>query len=459
MRARELTRAWIFFVAIVFGLLNAGVDHERERELAHIDSLGIRDAIDGARLLYTDSGDPRRYFAYANAVLGRPCSGYFVRSEAAWGDEFRAGVERDPDQVPDLVPERPLVPYRDFAVEYPPLFFAAVVPIAAVVHDADWFRIAFGLEMSVAFALSLVLALRLARRLQPALAASRIVVWMALAALLLGGIVTHRFDALVALALIATLVAMVEDRPVITGAVLGIAIGLKLVPLVIAPIVALRWITARRWRALSGALASGALAIAVTLGPLALLDGALTGLVRYHATRPLQVESIWAAGLRLVSAVDGSRLDVVRSYGSINAEGDHASAVIALSTIVLLLALGLVIALVWRRLARAATEPERMLVLVRGAIAILATFMALGKVFSPQYVVWLLPLAVPVALGDGRRSLATLAGILVLTQLTYPIGNVALQHGDLWVSAVVLVRNLTLLAWALGPLVRPRATT
>ena len=462
-------RAWVIFIAIVFGVLNAGVDHATERELASTGVHDARDALDGIRLLYTDSGDPHRYFAYANAILGRPCSGYFVRTEAAWREEFRAGVARDPDAVPELVPTAPLVPYRDFAVEYPPLFFAAVVPIAAVVHDGDGFRVAFGLAMSLAFALATLLALRLARGLDhqpdhqldhqpgPAVPAPRLVLWLGLAALCLGGIVTHRFDALVALALVGTLVAMIEDRPALTGAVLGIAVGLKLVPLAIAPIVALRWLAAGRWRALGTAAATGGVVLALALAPLALVEGGLTGLVRYHATRPLQVESTWAAGLRLVSALDGSRLDVVRSYGSINAEGDHAQLAIAVSTAVLVLALLAVLALTWRRLRDATVERDRMRVLVRGAIAMLVVLMTLGKVFSPQYVIWLLPLAVPMALGDGRRSLVALVAILVLTQLTYPIGNVALQHGDLWVSAVVLLRNLALLAWATLPLVRRAA--
>src|SRR2546427_639615 len=120
-------RAWVAFVVIVFGLLNAGISHDAERELSRRSSFTVGDAIAGARLLYTDDADPRRYFAYANAVLGRPCSGYYVRTEAAWREEFDQGSERDPDLVPDVVPAGPLVPYRDFAVEYPPLFFPAVV--------------------------------------------------------------------------------------------------------------------------------------------------------------------------------------------------------------------------------------------------------------------------------------------------------------------------------------------
>ena len=173
-----MTRAWLAFVAVVVIVLNAGVSHDTERALsAPHHELALGDALDGVRLLYTDSADPRRYFAYANAVLGQPCSGYYIRSADAWRAEFAAGVERDPDLVPDLTPAHPLVPYRDFAVEYPPLLFSLVVPLAAVVHDADAFRVAFGVEMALVLALALLLALRLARHVAPAVAGSRIVGW------------------------------------------------------------------------------------------------------------------------------------------------------------------------------------------------------------------------------------------------------------------------------------------
>jgi glycosyl transferase family 87 len=445
--------AWIAFVAITFGVLNAGIGHEAERELEHKTSLDAGDVIDGVRMLYTDSGDPRRYFAYGRAVLGRPYSGYFVRSAAGWRREFDEGRERDPDLFPDLVPAQPLVPYRDFAVEYPPLIFPIFVPLAAAIDDADGFRFAFGVEMALVLALALRLGLRLARRLATTIPPSHIVGWTAAAALMLGGVVTHRFDACVSLAIVASLVAAAEDRPGWTGAALGLAVGLKLVPVVIVPIVALRWIVDHRWRALARGIAAGAVVVAVALGPLVFVgDDGLAAILRYHAGRPLQVESTWAAALRLLSLIDGSSVAVVHSYGSVNIAGTHATAALALAPIALVAGLGGMIALAWRCLAHASTEAQRNLIVIRGTIAALAIVMTLGKVFSPQYLVWLLPLGVIVALADGRRSIATITAILVLTQIIYPIGNPALQSGQIWVSALVLVRNLALLGWAVAPL-------
>ena len=126
-----------------------------------------------------------------------------------------------------------------------------------------------------------------------------------------------------------------------------------------------------------------------------------------------------------------------------------AMVVAALVPVAIVAGLAAVIVLAWRRLR---DGEGKELVIVRATIASLVVFMAFGKVFSPQYLLWLLPLAVPVALAEGRRSIAALAAILLVTQIIYPIGNPALQHGATWVSVLVLARNLGLVAWSVWPL-------
>jgi hypothetical protein len=97
--------------------------------------------------------------------------------------------------------------------------------------------------------------------------------------------------------------------------------------------------------------------------------------------------------------------------------------------------------------------PER---LVRYSAAAVVAFVAFGKVLSPQFLIWLVPLVVLVG---GRRGLvagALLAVALVATQLWFPFRywDWALTlEGD--VSWLVLVRDL-LLVGLLAVLVAPR---
>jgi hypothetical protein len=79
-----------------------------------------------------------------------------------------------------------------------------------------------------------------------------------------------------------------------------------------------------------------------------------------------------------------------------------------------------------------------------------AAFIAFGKVLSPQFLIWLLPL---VPLVRGRRGLAAsavLAVALVLTQLWFPYRYWRLAlHQDSIASWLVFARDLVLVALVL----------
>jgi hypothetical protein len=127
---------------------------------------------------------------------------------------------------------------------------------------------------------------------------------------------------------------------------------------------------------------------------------------------------------------------VIASHGSINLSGQGALA--AVSSIVSALA----IAWLWFAFARGPARPERLL---RFAAACLCAFIVFGKVLSPQFLIWLVPL---VPLIPGRRGLAAagLLGFALLdTQVWFPADYFAyVDHEHL--AWLVLVRNLALVA-------------
>jgi hypothetical protein len=86
-----------------------------------------------------------------------------------------------------------------------------------------------------------------------------------------------------------------------------------------------------------------------------------------------------------------------------------------------------------------------------------AAFIALGKVLSPQFLIWLIPL---VPLVRGRRGLAAgavLAAAMVLTQLWFPFHYWALAlRLNARASYLVLARDLVLLV-LVAVLATPRA--
>jgi hypothetical protein len=158
-----------------------------------------------------------------------------------------------------------------------------------------------------------------------------------------------------------------------------------------------------------------------------------------QATRPLQIESLGSAALLAAHHLFGLGLRVDTSHGSQNLVGSLPDAVGAAETALALAGL----AALWLWFARRSRDTET---LVRASAAAVCLFVALGKVLSPQYMIWLVPL---VPLVRGRRGVAAgtvLGTALVLTQLWFPDRYWDLVFGfGGFESALVLVRDLVLL--------------
>lgn len=339
------------------------------------------------------------------------------------------------------------VPYRDFRPEYPPAALPVFVLPSLVAPDDyesvfEWEMAACGAAAVVFVAVSLA-ALGAGRgRLLAALA------FAALWPLALGSVVPTRFDLWPAALTAGALAALLAGRLRLGAGVLGLAAAAKLYPAVLAPLVVV-WVWRRRGR--PTALACSAVfvgVLAVAFLPFAVLapDGLAASLGR-QLSRPLQIESLGGAALVALHHVAGLDVEMVGSHGSQNVAGALGAAVGAASTAVQLLAL----VAVWIAFARGPMTPER---LVRFAALAVVAFVALGKVLSPQFLIWLAP-AVPLV--AGRRGLAAagvLAVALVLTHAWFPFRywDYAREF-DGTVTALVLARDLVLVG-LLGILAR-----
>jgi hypothetical protein len=157
--------------------------------------------------------------------------------------------------------------------------------------------------------------------------------------------------------------------------------------------------------------------------------------VRGQADRPLQIESLGSALL----IVAGDARGVATSHGSQNLVGPHADTAAAI--LPLLQAASL--AALWAGFARGRRTRDDLL---RFAAASVCAFVAFDKVFSPQYLIWLVPL---VPLVRGRRGLAAaaaLAAALVLTQVWFPLRYWRFVDLDRGIAGVVLARDLVVVA-------------
>jgi len=346
--------------------------------------------------------------------------------------------------------QRGSVPYRDFRPEYPPGALAAFVAPSLVSNGRVGYARAFGVEMAL-FGAACVLFTFLALRTLGATGA-RLFVGTAVPAaapLLLGPLVLTRFDLYPAALVAAALAAFVAGRDRLGGGVLGAAIAVKLFPAVLLP-VAVAWTWKRRGRrqALVVLAICVGVAAAVFLPFVAIAPDGVAWSIWRQLGRPLQIESFGAAVLLALHQL-GMPLGWSSSHGSQNLTGTVA----AVASVATSIAQAGVLLWIWERYARrAAPSPAAF---VCACAASLVAFVALGKVISPQFLIWLL---VGVVLVGGRRTwpaVALLVVACILTRGWFPYRYWSLVFTfDPLVSWLVLARDLTLLA-LLAVVVRP----
>ncbi len=329
------------------------------------------------------------------------------------------------------------LPYRDVFFEYPPLAAPVIALPGLAGTGAEAFRLAFAVWMLAAAAALVLLCGALAARTggdrRRALFAA------ALAPVACGALLRTHFDLVPVALTLAALWLVCAERPRSGLALLGVGALVKGFPLVAVPVV-LAWLLGRgrRREALEGALACAAVLFAGAVTALAVSpDGAVDAL-RYHLERPVQIESVAAM---LLVGLDGVGLGEAVSVSSHRSDGlvhplDGALAALA--------ALALVVAVAWIAALAARGDERRRLVLA--ALAAVTAFAVLGKVLSPQFVIWVLPLGVlAFAWRMHALALAVLAA-LVLTQVEFPAHYFDVVAREPLALALVAARDLVLLA-------------
>jgi hypothetical protein len=324
------------------------------------------------------------------------------------------------------------VPYRDFALEYPPAALPVfVLPALGEGGSESYERRFEGLMAALGVACVLLVAAASTSLWAP--------VFVGIAPLLLGSVMLSRFDLWPAALTAAALALLIAGRSRLGLGTLGVATAAKLFPAVLAPIAIVHvWRTRGRREALVCVGAFVGVVAAIVLPFAVVAPGGVWDAFWRQAGRPLQLESLGSGVLLAAHHLFGLELTMESGHGSQNLAGSLPDAVAVVSTI---LQLGALVA-VWILYARGPATTERLLAASTAAVC---AFVAFGKVLSPQFLIWLIPL---VPLVRGRRGLgasALLAGALVLTQLWFPYRywDLALEF-DPAASWLVLARNLVL---------------
>ena len=329
-------------------------------------------------------------------------------------------------------------PFHILPSEYP---FLALIPFSIpLIAPLNLYLFAFALLMLlVAGVIYFVL-----RRFASIGAACAFVLY-----LVVGCLVTApgRYDLVPAALTLIALVCAERAKWKWAFALLALATLLKFYPVVLLPpffIAQQMQESDRRWFAWRRYVPIGIFAVlcVVVMGASFLLSvpGTL-GPLDYFAYRPIQVESLAASVVRVISMIRGYRLEYAFSFGSRNVLSPISPIVSIGDTIMLVLGFLYVYWLQWRK----------KIALSMAVLLTLLIMILLGKVFSAQYLIWVAPFIAYVGKWNWKWIIGW-GSISLVTTLIYPF---LYNRAAFWFEPylpelynTVLVRNLLLLGFS-----------
>ena len=291
------------------------------------------------------------------------------------------------------------LPYSQFAFEYPPL---ALVPMVVpyVVWPGGpppfeafpWLFLAWEATLLVALVVTLT---AIANRVSPT-GREGTAIGLVILTIVAAPSLAWRFDLFPALLSALAVLAALDGRSASAGVAIALGVLTKLYPAVLVPVLVLPWLVAGDWRRIARFAVAGLVTLTLVLAPaVALVGDAIWSPITYQNQRGLQVETVAAGALLLAGLVTETPASLTFDFGAVHVAGPVAERILAVQLPVLVAALGGIALLAFRRFR---AELERLgavqpASLVTAVAATIAALLVTNKVFSVQYVVWLLPFA------------------------------------------------------------------
>lgn len=333
------------------------------------------------------------------------------------------------------------LPYRDRVVEYPPYAIPLFV-VPRLFGEENYLEAFVALALLADWGIKLLLfgmGLRYsngARSLLPLLVYCASVPFLRYFFL-------QRYDVFPALICLAAVWWFCSRRFALSGLAIAAGVGVKLYPVIFVPalfVLAVRQGGARRFLI-------GLLAGLLPLVPLGVIVP-WWRFAEFHAVRGLQVESLYACVLWLGNLLGLTPASWEYTQKWYEVVGPAAGAVLPWARVIFLLAvLFSTVVAVWYATRLGETSPA---LLARLLLVPLLGFVAFNQVFSPQFMIWLLPLAVLTSLHGNHWPALAIGGATMLTPIIFPSLTRNYASGLNLIETIILVlRNFALLGvWA-----------
>lgn len=339
--------------------------------------------------------------------------------------------------------------------EYPPLILVFIA-IPRLFGSTPWgYETAYVAQMFVFMVVGLLISSRIAGTV--GFDRRKAMIAYAILTLLMLEFVLDRYDMIVMVFTLASVMMFLERRYDWAFVLLAAGTLLKVYPAMFLPIYMICMIREGRvGQAMRGFVVFVLTGLIVVGICLILEPGAITGFLGYNGNRPLQIESVAASliyPLSMLGIID-TWIQPSTAPGSFLSDNLIGSVPDAVAEVLLPL-LVVLVAAVWflyigvcRRRSGGSVRPMCLAVM-----ACLLMFLVVNKVFSAQYVIWLIgPVLCVMFLSDeafAKRMFLIVLAMFVLTQLNFAY-NIGYLGGGTGINdlgmILILVRNIVVVA-------------
>ena len=266
--------------------------------------------------------------------------------------------------------------------------------------------------------------------------------------------VTDRYDIFPAVLTLMSFYYFVKSRYAWAFILIAIGMMTKLYPAMLFPIYFLLFAVKGEWKeAFKGTAVFIIATLAIVIPVMIVEPDMIWNFLNYHSDRPLQIESVAASLIYPLAMLGLTTVTITSakdpgSFGSDNLIGPIPDAVVGFLSplmVACVLAVCFYFAFVYRR----GDEGGRSKALGLAVAGVMLAFIVFGKVFSAQYLIWVVPPVVFLLMFEEDMFMNTLfkvtAAAFIMTQADF-VYNVGVLHGGSNINdlgmIIILIRNI-----------------
>jgi hypothetical protein len=332
------------------------------------------------------------------------------------------------------------IPYADFDYEYPPLSLIFILLPGLFASSYMQYAVIYTAEIIIADLIAVYLIHLIAS--ENGRSHWKMLAIYTVCLLALGPIVALQYDIFPAVIVLSSIYFFYHHKYKLSWGLLAVGAMTKLFPAVLMPVYLICHLKNRQLKESGYGILTFMIISVLAVMPFVLSGGcSIVNMIEYHAERGIQLESLYSAVLMIANQLGLTEIEIVFNHGAYHLAGSASDIAADTSVFIMIICLLIVYFVIYKGTTK---RDFRIDQLGMYALMVLAALLAVSKVLSPQYLIWVFPLF---ALLSGRwRFMLTALFVMIgiMTYWIFPHNYTDLVRMQPAAVTVLIIRNMLL---------------